>query len=486
MSTASCAVPLGRPATPALASRRWLILAIICAAQFVASVDDTIVNTALPAIRADLGFGERELSWVVNAYLLTFGGFLLFGGRCADVLGRRRMFLIGVGAFWAFSALCGMSESSEVLVGARGLQGLSAALLSPAALAILMVTFPEGPQRTRALGVWAGLMGLGAAVGLAAGGAITETIGWRWVFFMNVPIGALVLLAALGLLPADAPRARRARLDVPGAVLATGGLLAIVFSIVGAPDHGWGSGRTVAGLAGGIVALGLLAWHERRARQPLVPPAVVARRTVVVANVVMLILAGGMFAMFFFVTLYMQLVHGWSPLRAGLSGLAFSLGFAAVSGVATRLVERVPPRVMVSAGGVVAALGLLLMTRLQPDSSYVGVLLPAFLVAAAGMGLAFVPLTAAATGGAAGRDAGVVSGLLSTCQQIGGAVGIAVLVTVASHHTAGLVAAGTAEAEALMAGFHAAFGVDAALLAVAALLAPLLGRVEVSGTPAVG
>ncbi len=476
--SASCAVPLAGPGVPALVARRWLILGVICAAQFVASIDDTIVNTALPAIRADLGVGESGLSWVVNAYLLAFGGFLLFGGRCADVLGRRRMFLAGVAAFAACSALCGVAGAPGLLVGARGLQGLSAALLSPAALAILMVTFPAGADRTRALGVWAGLMGLGAAVGLTAGGLITQTAGWRWVFFMNVPIGAVVLAAALCLLPADPARVRRATLDVPGAVLATAGLLAIVFSVVEAPDQGWGSARTLAGLLGGVLALALLARHERRAAQPLVPAAVVTRRPVVTANAVMLILAGGMFAMFFFVSLYMQVVAGWSPLRAGLSGLAFSLGFAAVSAVATRLVQRVPPRAMVAAGAVIAAVGLLLMTRLQPDSGYTGTLLPALLVAACGMGLAFVPLTAIATGGASGRDSGVVSGLLTTCQQVGGAVGIAILVTIAGHHTARLTAAGTPEVEALMGGFRVAFFVDAALLAVAAPLAPLLGRHE--------
>jgi EmrB/QacA subfamily drug resistance transporter len=483
VSASSPAAPLAVTPAGAVVARRWLILAVICAAQFAASMDDTIVNTALPSIRAELGFDDRALSWVVNAYMLLFGGFLLFGGRAADVIGRRRMFLVGVTAFTAFSAVCGLSGSAELLIGGRGFQGLSAALLSPAALAILMVNFPEGPQRTRALGIWAGLMGLGAAVGLVAGGAITETIGWRWVFFINVPIGALVLAAALRLLPADAARDDRARLDTPGAILATAGLLAIVFSIVEAPDHGWGAPRTLAGLAGGALALAAFAVHERRSRQPLVPPALVARRAVRVANAVMLLAAGGMLALFFCMTLYVQVVQGWTPLRAGLSAMVFSLVFVGVSGLSTRLVERFPIRPMVSAGCTIAAGGLLLMTRLQPDSTYVEALLPALVIAGIGMGLAFVPLTAAATSGVEGRDAGVVSGLLSTCQQIGGAIGIAVLVTVASDHTAALVAAGTPQADALSAGFHAAFRVDAALLLAAALLAPLLGRVKVSGPP---
>jgi EmrB/QacA subfamily drug resistance transporter len=484
VSVSTPGAPVAVASDGALAARRWLVLAVICAAQFAASMDDTIVNTALPSMRADLGFDDRALSWVVNAYMLLFGGFLLFGGRAADVLGRRRMFGVGVAAFAVFSAVCGVSGSAELLIGGRGLQGLSAALLSPAALAILMVTFPEGPQRTRALGIWAGLMGLGAAVGMVAGGAITEAIGWRWIFFINVPIGVLVLAAALRLLPPDGARGERARLDTLGAVLATAGLLAVVLSIVEAPDHGWAAARTLGGLAAGALALAAFAVHERRARQPLFPPALVARRAVLAANAVMLLAAGGMLAMFFCMTLYVQVVQGWTPLRAGLAAMVFSLVFVGVSGLSTRLVQRFPLRAMVAAGCTIAAGGLLLMTRLQPDSTYVEALLPALVVAGVGMGLAFVPLTAAATSGEEGGDAGVVSGLLSTCQQVGGAVGIAVLITIASDHTASLVAAGSAEIDALSAGFHAAFRVDAALLAAAALLTPLLGRVKLTG-PAV-
>ncbi len=476
--------PLAATALPsppdhrALPDRRALILLVICAAQFVAAVDDTIVNTALPTIRDDLGFSERSLSWVVNAYLLLFGGFLLLGGRAADVIGRRRTFTAGVALFGLFSMLCGLAGSSEWLVAARGLQGFAAALLSPAALSILMTTFPEGPDRTKALGVWASLLGLGAATGLVGGGAITEAIGWRWVFFINVPICLAVLIASRRALAPDPAAEDRARLDAPGAVLSTAGLLAIVFSVVEAPDAGWDSARTLGGLALGVVLLAAFAWRETRAPEPLVPPALVRRRSVAVSNAVMLLAAGGLYAMFFFVTLYMQVVQGWEPLRAGVSFLAFSGIFLVVSAIATKLVERVPMRAMISAGGALAAVGLLLMTRLEPGSSYVEALLPALLVAGTGMGLAFVPLTTAATSGVPERDAGLISGLLSTCQQIGGAIGIAVLVTVASDHTARLIADGTPAAEALSTGFHTAFRLDAALLLAAALLAPLLGRVR--------
>lgn len=393
------------------------------------------------------------------------------------------MFRTGVGLFTMFSVLAGVAASAELLIGARGLQGLSAAMLSPAALAIVVTTFPAGRERTTALGVWAALLGLGAATGLVAGGALTETAGWRWVFFINAPIGVAVLAASLRVLPADPPPARRARLDAPGAVLATAGLLAIVFTVVEAPEVGWGSARTLIGLALGAGLLVAFARHEQRAPAPLVPPAVVRRRAVAVANGVTLLAAAGLYAMFFFMTLFMQVVLGWSPLRAGLSGLGFSVVFLLVSGLATRLVERVPARAMIAAGSGVAAIGLLLWTRTDPQSGYVDTILPAMAVAAIGMGLAFVPLTAAATSAATGPDAGIVSGLLSTSQQIGGAIGVAVLVTIASSETASMVAAGTPQMQAISDGFHVAFRIDAVVLLAAALLAPLLGRVRVTGPP---
>ncbi len=460
-------------------SRSVLVLLVICMAQFMVVADDTIVNTALPSIGRDLGLSERSLAWVVNAYLLLFGGFLLLGGRAADVLGRRRMFLVGLALFTLVSAVCGLARSDELLVGARGLQGLAGALLSPAALAILVTTFAEGPARTRALGVWAALLGLGAATGLLAGGAITETIGWRWVFFVNVPIGLAVLAASLRLLPADPGRRERATLDVPGAVLVTGGLLAIVYSVVESHEQGWTSALTLGGLAAGAVLLVAFALREGRAGDPLVPPRLVRRRSVSVSNAIMAFAAAGMFAMFFFVSLYMQLVHGWSPLRAGVSFLAFTFAFGLTSGVATKLMPRVGPRAMLAVGLLAAASGMLVLSRLGVDAGYWSALAPALALAGVGMGLGFVPLTAVATGGVAGRDAGIVSGLLSTCQQVGGAVGIAVLVTIASERTADVVAAGGGQAAALTEGFQAAFVVNGAMLLATIVLVPLLGRARV-------
>jgi predicted MFS family arabinose efflux permease len=331
--------------------------------------------------------------------------------------------------------------------------------------------------------VWAALLGLGAATGLLAGGAITETVGWRWVFFINVPIGLAVLAAAGRVLPADPPRAARAGLDAPGAVLATGGLLVLVYSIVESHERGWGSAWTLGGLALGAALLVGFAIRERAAGDPLLPPALARRRSVAASNAVMLVTAGGLFAMFFFVSLYMQVVQGWSPLRAGVSFLGFTLAFGATSGVATKLVQRVAPRVMLPIGLAVAAGGMLALTRLQPDSGYWETLLPAIALCGIGLGLGFVPLTAAATSGIDGRDAGLVSGLLSTCQQVGGAIGIAVLVTLASDRTADAVASGVPQLQALTDGFHLAFTVNAGLLLAAALVAPLIGRVRVTGVP---
>jgi EmrB/QacA subfamily drug resistance transporter len=472
-----------RAADATLDPRRWLILALVCAGQFMVIVDDTIVNVALPAISSDIGFSERGLAWVVNAYLLTFGGFLLVGGRAADLLGRRRMFALGVGCFTAFSLICGVASSSAVLLGGRGLQGLAGALLSPAALAIILATFPEGGERTKALGIWAGLTGVAAATGVVLGGAIVELLGWRWVFFVNVPVGLAVLALVRGTIPAgrSGARAPGARLDLPGALLVTGGLLLLVFTIVETEGHGWGSARTLGGFALALALLAGFLMRERLAHDPLVPLAVLRRRTVAASNGLMLLAAGAMFSMFFFLTLYMQLVQDWSALRTGLSYVPFSLTLGLFSALSAKAMAArgIQPRVLISAGSVVAAIGFLLLRRIEPGGAYASELLPALMVVAAGLGIAFVPLTTAATTGMGDGTGGLASGLLTTCQQIGGAIGIAALVTIAGDRGEALAREGSGRLEALTGGFHAAFLVAAGLLAVAALLAPLIGRVEV-------
>lgn len=472
---------------PALDPRRWLILALVCAGQFMVIVDDTIVNVALPAIRGDLGFSERGLAWVVNAYLLTFGGFLLVGGRAADLLGRRRMFAIGVGAFTAFSLICGVAASEAMLLGGRGLQGLAGAFLSPAALAIILATFPEGGERTKALGIWAGLTGVAAATGVVLGGAIVELLGWRWVFFVNVPVGLAVLALVSSRIPAPSAVARPdlARLDLAGALLVTGGLLLLVFTIVETERHGWGSARTLGGFALSAALIAGFLLRERLAREPLVPLALLRRRAVATSNGLMLLAAGGMFAMFFFLTLYMQVVQGWSALRTGLSYVPFSLALGLFSALSAKVMTArgLQPRLLIGVGSLIAAGGFLLLRRIEPGGAYAAELLPAMMVVGAGLGTAFVPLTTAATSGMGDGTGGLASGLLTTCQQIGGAIGIAVLVTVASDRGEALAREGSGRLEALTGGFHAAFLVAAGLCLLAAALAPLIGRVEVPDEP---
>ncbi len=478
MSASALALP-----APVAEHRRWLVLALVCTAQFMLLVDDTIVNVALPSIRADLGFDERTLTWVVNAYLLTFGGFLLVGGRAADLLGRRRLFMTALTLFTACSLLCGLAESPGLLIGARGAQGLGGALLSPAALSILLVTFPAGRERTRALGVWAALLGLGAATGTVLGGAITETIGWRWVFFLNVPIGIAALALAPRLLPRHQPSSEHDRLDLPGAATVTAGLLALVYTVVQTGTQGWASPRTLLGLGLAALLLAAFAAHEARATAPLVPRGVIRRRAIAAADGATLLAAGALLAMFFFLTLYMQLGQGYSPLRTGLSFLPFSATMVLCSGIAIKALRWIGARTLILAGIALAIIGFVLYGRLQPGGSYAGELLAPLLVTAAGMGLAFVPLMTAATTGVAGRDSGLASGLLTACQQIGGAIGIAVLVTLASDRTSALLRVGTGQRPALVGGFHLAFHVGIGLLLGAGLIGLLIGRVRTDGSP---
>lgn len=460
---------------------RWLVLALVCAGQFIVIVDDTIVNVALPQIRADLGLSESGLAWVVNAYLLMFGGFLLVGGRAADLLGRRLVFSIGVGGFTLFSLVCGIAGSEPLLLGGRGMQGLAGALLSPAALAILLATFPAGRERTTALGVWAGLTGVAAATGLVLGGAIVELLGWRWVFFVNVPVGLVVLACARTLISAGHGREDRdARLDLPGALLVTAGLLLLVFTLVETEAHGWGSARTLAGFAGAVVLIAGFLLHEGRARDPLLPLAVLRRRAAA-SDGLMLIVAAGLFATFFFLTLYMQVVQGWSALRAGLSFVPFSLTLGLSGAISARVMTArgIQPRVLISLGALIAAGGFLLLRRIEPGGGYASELLPALVAIAAGLGTAFVPLTTAATSGHGTDTGGLASALLTTCQQVGGAIGIAALVSIAGDRRASLASDGAAPADALVGGFHLAFLVGAAMMLAAAAIAALLGRVEI-------
>jgi EmrB/QacA subfamily drug resistance transporter len=453
-----------------------LILLLACVAQFMLILDDTIVNVALPTIGAELGFSERDLSWVVNAYFLTFGGFLLIGGRVADRFGARRMFLISLASFAGASAVCGAAWSPEVLVGARAVQGLAAAMLSPAALAILLSTFPEGPERSRALAAWASLIGLGAATGLLAGGAITEALDWRWVFLINLPVAAAALLAVPRAIPRDDLSGARTSPNGLGALLGTGALLLLVFTVVETDGAGCTSGRTLGGFAGVLVLGALFALSERRSDSPLLPPALLRRRQPMTANLLVLLAAGGLMAMFFFQTLFMQRVLGYGALQTGLSFLPFSVSMGLASVVTGRFLTTVDPRLPVAGGLLLAAAGLWLMSGLTPQSSYLGHLAPSLALTAYGVGTAFVVVMEIATGGAEDRDGGLASALLTTGQQIGAAIGIAVMVTIATDRTTEELTRGAAPALAATDGFTTAFSVMTGLMVAAAVITLLALR----------
>jgi EmrB/QacA subfamily drug resistance transporter len=457
-------------------SRPTLILLLACVAQFMLLVDDTITNVALPTIARDLHFSVANLSWVVNAYLLTFGGLLLVGGRLADRFGPRRVFATSLAGFAAASALCGIAPSAGVLVGARALQGIFGALLSPSALALLLAASPGSAERRRALSIWAGLLGLGAATGLLAGGALVQLADWRWIFLINVPVAAAALVAIPRVLEPDDLTARRSSPNVGGAALATMALLLLVYTVVETDSHAWTSARTLGGLAL-VIVLGIaFALSERRSDSPLLPAALLRRPLALRADLVIFFAAAGLLAMFFFQTLYLQRVLGFGPLTTGLSFLPFSGAMAIGSGAMGKLPERVDPRLPITFGCGLAVVGLWLMSGLTPDSAYGADVLPALILTGLGLGLAFVPIIGLGTGDAQERDGGLASGLMTTAQQIGGAIGIAALITVATDRTTHALHSGTQVASALTDGFAAAFHVEAGIIAAAALLALVLLR----------
>jgi EmrB/QacA subfamily drug resistance transporter len=394
-------------------------------------LDTTIVNVALPSIQRALHFSsEADLQWVVNAYILTFGGFLLLGGRVADRYGRRLVFVSGVVLFAAASLACGLANSSGLLVASRAVQGLGAAFMAPAALSLLTVIFTEGDDRNRALGVWAAIAGAGGAVGLLAGGILTTGLSWRWVFFVNLPVAAFTVLASLRLI-GESRDPVAGGFDVPGAATATGGLAALVFGLVRANVWGWGSAKTVLVLGAAVVLLAAFVLLQLRERHPLVPPRLFRNRTLVGADVGMLIAGAGLFGVFFFLTLYLQDVLGYSALKTGVAYLPLSVMLVISAGVGSRILGRVGPRAILVTGFVVAAGGLLLLVRISPSTGYLDVL-PSLLLIGAGMGAAFVSVTSAAVAGVPREDAGVASALLNTSQQIGGSLGLAVLTAVAT------------------------------------------------------
>jgi EmrB/QacA subfamily drug resistance transporter len=405
-----------------------IALAIITTAQLMIVLDASVVNIALPSIQADLGFSDANLSWVVNAYVLAFGGLLLLGGRLGDLLGRRRIFMLGIAVFTLASFLGGIAQGETTLLIARALQGVGAAIASPTALALITTTFPAGPPRNRAMAVYAAMSGMGAAIGLIVGGSLTE-VSWRWTLFINIPIGILLLVLVPRFL-GESPR-QHGEFDFPGAAVGSAGLVSLVYGLTHAASHEWTSPTTIITLALGVALLLLFVAAESRTEHPLLPMRILADRTRAVSFVSMLIMGAAMFAMFFFISLFVQQVLGYSPLKAGVAFLPFTAGIIVSAQTASALASRVDPRWIAGAGALVSAVGMWGYTLLDVDSTYAADLLPWILVQSVGMGLVFVPLTLTAVSRVAREDSGVGSAVLNTMQQVGGALGLATLGTVA-------------------------------------------------------
>jgi len=456
----------------ASSQKKWLALALLSAVQFMVVLDIAIVNVALPSIQVDLSFSQENLQWVISAYALVFGGFLLLGGRMADLLGRRRIFLLGIVVFTLGSLVSGLAWSEASLIGARALQGLGAAIISPAALSILGVTFTEGRERNIALGVWGAVGGFGAAAGVLLGGVLTDALGWEWIFYVNIPVG-LVALALAPVLLGESRDTRTRSFDVVGAVLVTAGLVALVFGITQANDYGWGSAETwgIFAVAAALLA-GFVGW-ERRHPEPLMRFGILRISTVLGANITGFILVTALFAMFLMLTLYAQQVLGYSAMKTGVAYLATAGTAILWSGVAASLVNRVGVKPVLVAGMSFIAAGLLWFTQVSVGGSYAVDLLPGFLLIGVGLGFSFVPISIAALAGVRAEEQGLASGLINTSQQVGGALGIAALAAIANRTTTDALASGEPAPQALVDGFHAAFWGGAAV-AIAGIVAALV------------
>jgi EmrB/QacA subfamily drug resistance transporter len=449
------------------AANRWLVLVLVCFAQFMVVLDGTVVNVALPSIQKDLGLSEANLQWIINAYTLVFGGFLLLGGRAGDLLGRKRLFLFGLVVFTVASLLDGLSQSSGMLIGARALQGLGAAFISPAALAIITTTFEEGAERAKALGVWAAIAIGGAAIGLILGGALTQLFSWPWIFFVNVPVGIAVFFFSLRDVPESKDETAHRSFDVAGAVSVTGGLMTLVYAIVSAQEHGWTSARTLEFFALAAVLLVAFVVIELRSKAPLVRLSIFRVRSLTAGNVSMFLVGAGLFAMFFFNTLYIQRVLGFGPLEAGLAFLPFTGGIMVSAGLASRFAPTVGVRPVAIVGMVITMAGMFWLTFISADGSYLTDALGPLVLTSLGLGCVFVPLTLIATTGLENEDQGLASGLFNTSQQIGGALGLAILASIAASKTTNAVTTGASEKEALVQGFHVAFAGGAAFVGLA-------------------
>jgi EmrB/QacA subfamily drug resistance transporter len=456
--------------------RRWWALGLLCMTQFMVVLDASIVNIALPSIGEDVGISQENLSWVVNGYVLTFGGFLLLGGRLADLLGRRRIFMTGLVVVAVASLFAGFAPSEGVLIAARAAQGLGAAIIAPSALSIVTTIFRDGSERNKALGAWGAVAGSGGAAGVLLGGVLTDGLGWEWVMWVNVPVALIVLALTPQLIPESRSESQTRHFDLAGAVTVTAGLSLLVYAIVDAESTGWGSTRTIGLLAVSIALLGVFTAIERRSDAPLVPFGIFRKRTLTGANVVGLMVGGSLFAMFFFITLYMQQVLGYSPIKAGLSYLPLSVAIILSAGVASQLVTRIGFKPVLAVGLALVAGGLVWFSQISVGGGFTTDILGPSLLAAVGLGFAFVTTTIAAVSGIEDREQGLASGLINTSQQIGGALGLAVLATVANSRTDDVVAAAGGDPAALpgalVEGFQSAF-LGAAAIALVGLVLTL-------------
>jgi EmrB/QacA subfamily drug resistance transporter len=454
--------------------KRWLALAVIVAAQFMVVLDVAIVNVALPSIKTDLHFNQENLQWVITAYSILFGGVLLLGGRLADLLGRRRLFAAGIVLFTVSSLLDGLAWSEGSLIAFRSLQGLGAAMLSPAALSILTTTFEEGRERNIALGIWGAASGSGGAAGVLLGGALTSAFSWSWIFFINVPVGAIVLAVTPWLLRESRAKLDHRHFDTAGAASITGGLMLLVYAMTRATQHGWATTETVGLLAASAALVVGFVVIELRSKAPLLPMGIFRLRTLAASNVSGLLLAAAVFSQFFLLTLYMQQVLHYSALQTGVAYVALTLSIIAFSAVSQWLVTRVGVRPVLPVGLLLSAAGLVLYAQLPVRGHYFWDLFPAFLLSGIGLALAFVPMSIGALTGVQQSEAGVASGLINTSQQIGGALGLAILTTVSTTRTTNLLTNGVAAPSALTDGFRLAFwvavGFDAIALASALIV----------------
>jgi EmrB/QacA subfamily drug resistance transporter len=474
--------------------RRWIALAVIVAAQFMVVLDVAIVNVALPSIRTDLHFSQESLQWVITAYSIFFGGVLLLGGRLADLLGRRRLFMAGLALFTVSSLLDGLAWSEGSLIAFRSLQGLGAALLSPAALSILTTTFREGRERNLALGIWGAASGSGGAAGVLLGGALTSALSWSWIFFINVPVGALVLGISPWLLRESRADLRHRHFDFTGAATITGGLMLLVYAMTRATQHGWATSETIGLLAGAAALIVAFFGVEMRSKAPLLPLRIFRLRTLTASNVSGLLMGGAIFSQFFLLTLYMQEVLHYSAIKTGVAYIGLTLSIIVFSAASQALVTRIGVRRVLPVGLALSTVALVLFARLPVDGHYFTDLFPAFLISGIGLALAFVPMSIGALTGVTQADAGIASGLINTNQQIGGAIGVAAATTIAttftSHYVSGHAGVTAFNGAALTHGFGIAFyalagiaGLGAVLAAVLLESKPPVAEVEVAGEP---